>query len=89
MLAFGIQVIGITFVILLFGEVIPKIYATKNALFLSKFMSFPLSFLSFLLYPVSYVLMTFTSIIDKHIKQRGLDVTVEDLSHALGFNIRY
>lgn len=81
--SFGIQVIGITFVILLFGEVIPKIYATKNALFLSKFMSFPLSFLSFLLYPVSYVLMTFTSIIDKHIKQRGLDVTVEDLSHAL------
>ena len=27
--------------------------------------------------------MTFSSIIDKHIKQRGLDVTVEDLSHAL------
>jgi|TARA_R110000782_G_scaffold259894_1_gene350898 magnesium and cobalt exporter, CNNM family len=81
--SFGIQVIGITFIILLFGEVIPKIYATKNALFLSKFMSFPLSFLSFLLYPLSYVLMTFSSIIDKHIKQRGLDVTVEDLSHAL------
>ncbi len=82
-ISFGIQVIGITFIILLFGEVIPKIYATKNALFLSKFMSFPLSFLSFLLYPLSYVLMTFSSVIDKHIKQRGLDVTVEDLSHAL------
>lgn len=81
--SFGIQVIGITFIILLFGEVIPKIYATKNALFLSKFMSFPLSFLSFVLYPLSYVLMTFSSVIDKHIKQRGLDVTVEDLSHAL------
>ncbi len=81
--SFGIQVIGITFIILLFGEVIPKIYATKNALFLSKFMSFPLSFLSFILYPLSYVLMTFSSVIDKHIKQRGLDVTVEDLSHAL------
>lgn len=82
-ISFGIQVIGITFIILLFGEVIPKIYATKNALFLSKFMSFPLSFLSFILYPLSYVLMTFSSVIDKHIKQRGLDVTVEDLSHAL------
>ncbi len=82
-ISFGIKVIGITFIILLFGEVIPKIYATKNALFLSKFMSFPLSFLSFILYPLSYVLMTFSSVIDKHIKQRGLDVTVEDLSHAL------
>lgn len=81
--SFGIQVIGITFIILLFGEVIPKIYATKNALFLSKFMSFPLSFLSFVLYPLSYILMTFSSVIDKHIKQRGLDVTVEDLSNAL------
>lgn len=81
--SFFIQVIGITFIILLFGEVIPKIYATKNGLFLSKLMSLPLTFLSYLLYPISFLLMRFTGFIDKHIKQRGLDITVEDLSHAL------
>lgn len=82
-LSFFIQVIGITFIILLFGEVIPKIYATKNGLFLSKLMSLPLIFLSYLLYPISFLLMRFTGFIDKHVKQRGLDITVEDLSHAL------
>lgn len=82
-LSFFIQVIGITFIILLFGEVIPKIYATKNGLFLSKLMSLPLTFLSYLLYPISFLLMRFTGFIDKHVKQRGLDITVEDLSHAL------
>ena len=43
---FLINVIGATFVILLFGEVIPKVYATKNNVSFSKFMSSPISFLS-------------------------------------------
>ncbi|PKP46018.1 MAG: hypothetical protein CVT95_07715, partial [Bacteroidetes bacterium HGW-Bacteroidetes-12] len=83
LLIFIVQVIAITFVILLFGEVIPKIYATKNALKLAKIMSFPLSIFSITMFPLSYVLIKFSGLIDKHIKQRGLNVTVEDLSHAL------
>ncbi|MBW6482066.1 MAG: gliding motility-associated protein GldE [Vicingaceae bacterium] len=83
LVAFITQVIGITFIILLFGEVIPKIYATKNAHKLAKMMIFPLNVFSFFVFPLSYLLIKFSSIIDKHIKQRGLNVTVEDLSHAL------
>lgn len=83
LLTFITQVIGITFIILLFGEVIPKIYATKNAHKLAKIMSFPLNIFSFFVFPLSYLLIKFSGIIDKHIKQRGLNVTVEDLSHAL------
>ena len=82
-LTFIIQVAGITFIILLFGEVIPKIYATKNAIKLARLMSFPLNLISFLTTPLSYILISFSGLIDKHIKQRGLNVTVEDLSHAL------
>lgn len=83
LLTFITQVIGITFIILLFGEVIPKIYATKNSHKLAKIMSFPLNILSVIVFPLSYLLIKFSGLIDKHIKQRGLNVTVEDLSHAL------
>ena len=43
---FLLDVVVITFIILIVGEVIPKIYANKNALSFSKFMSFPLNFLN-------------------------------------------
>lgn len=39
-LDFAIQVIGITFLILLFGEIVPKVYATKNALKIALFNGF-------------------------------------------------
>lgn len=83
LVSFLIQVAGITFFILLFGEVIPKIYATKNAIKLARLMSLPLRLVSFLVSPLSFILISLSKLIDKHVKQKGLNVTVEDLSHAL------
>jgi len=82
-LNFIIQVVGITFVILLFGEVIPKVYATKHALSLAEKMSKPITLLKSFLKPISTLLIHSTGIIDKRIKKKGLDVTIEELSHAL------
>jgi putative hemolysin len=82
-LNFSIQVVGITFIILLFGEVIPKVYATKNALSLSKKMSQPLILLKSFFKPISALLIYSTGLIDKSVKKKGLDVSVEELSHAL------
>jgi Mg2+/Co2+ transporter CorB len=41
-LRFFLEVIGITLLILIWGEVIPKIFAVKNATFVSKLMSTPI-----------------------------------------------
>ncbi len=82
-LNFVIQVAGITFVILLFGEVIPKVYATKHALKLAKTMANPITLLKKIFNPFSSLLIYSTGIIDKRIKKKGLDVSVEELSHAL------
>ncbi len=82
-LNFLIQVAGITFVILLFGEVIPKVYATKNALNLAEKMANPLTLLKKIFKPISTLLIYSTGIIDKKVKKKGLDVTVEELSDAL------
>lgn len=80
---FGIQVAGITFVILLFGEVIPKVYATKHALKLAETMSGTLTILKTIVKPISSLLIYSTSLIDKKVKKKGLDVSVEELSDAL------
>lgn len=81
--AIAIQVGGITFLLLLFGEVIPKVYATANALPLCRFMSLPLEFLGKLLYPLSTILITSTNLINKKVKKRGTDYSVDELEHAL------
>lgn len=82
-LSFGIQVVGITFVILLFGEVIPKVYATKHALKLVQIMAFPLHYLKNTVKPFSYLLIHSSGLIDKGIKKKSLDISVEGLSHAI------
>ena len=78
-----IQVVGITFIILLIGEVIPKVYATKHALKLAKLMVTPLSILKNIFKPISYLLIKSSGIIDKRITKKGLNVSVEELSRAL------
>lgn len=82
-LNFLIQVIGITFFILLFGEILPKVYATKNALKMALFMAKPLNFLIVIFKPISYLLISSTNFIDKKIKRKTHDISVEELSHAI------
>jgi gliding motility-associated protein GldE len=82
-LNFLIQVIGITFFILLFGEILPKVYATKNALKMALLMAKPLKFLITIFKPISYLLISSTNFIDKKIKRKTHDISVEELSHAI------
>lgn len=80
--AFLIQVVGVTFLILLFTEVIPKVFANQHSLSVARFMAFPISFLEKLLYPLSYLLIKSTAFIDKKVKKKTQHISVEDLSHA-------
>lgn len=82
-LGFLIQVVIVTFLILLIGEVIPKIYSTQNALKTATRLVYPVVALQKLLWPLSSVLIYLTSIIDSRIKKRGHNISVDDLSHAL------
>ena len=79
---FIIQVILITFLLLLFGEIIPKIYATHNYLGFARFMSLPLFFLSKVFAPISQFLIYSTSVVDKKVKKKQ-DISIDDLSNAL------
>ena len=80
---FIIQVIGVTLIILLFGEVIPKIYANNHNMGFSKFMSLPILILSIIFKPFSNLLINSTALIDKKIEKKSNSLAAEELEHAL------
>jgi len=82
-LEFFFQVIIITALLVLFGEITPKIYANNNAVNFSLRMSKPLLFLKKLFYPLSYLLVTTTSFIDKKLAAKQTEVSVEEITKAL------
>lgn len=81
-LGFTVEVVVLSIVLLLFGEVLPKIYAVQNSLQFAKFMAYPILVLQKVFYPITYLLVSSTAIIDKKLRQKKHQVSVEDLSHA-------
>ncbi len=59
-IALLVNVVVVTFIILFFSEILPKIIAVKNAKTLSKHFVLPITFFFYLFYPLSYVLDLFT-----------------------------
>jgi magnesium and cobalt exporter, CNNM family len=82
-LGFIIQVIAITFMIVLLGEVMPKVYATQKALPMAQTVAFPLYALDKLLSPLSFVLVSLTHVIEKRLTKKGYDITIDELTHAI------
>lgn len=80
---FLIQVVVVTFLLLLLGEVIPKIYANKKPLKLASFMAKPIYYIRVILNPFSSILVNSTNFIDKRIKKKGHNISVDELSQAL------
>ena len=82
-LEFIFQVVIITCLLVLFGEITPKIYAHHNAIKFSLWMAKPLIFLNKALYPISFLLVSTTSIIENRLKRKELDVNIDEISKAL------
>ncbi|MBN4048490.1 DUF21 domain-containing protein [Flavobacteriaceae bacterium AH-315-O20] len=82
-LKFSLEIVFVTFLILLFGEVLPKIYANRNAMKFAAKMAKPMKFLNTLLSPVSYFLLKMTSFLEKKLSKKQSDLSVETLSQAL------
>ena len=81
---FAIQVIAVTFVLLLVGEVVPKVYAASNPVSVAQFLSGPIWVMRFLFKPISETLVRSTTFIEKRYKQRSSqNISVDALGHAL------
>lgn len=82
-LGFIVEVIIITGLILLFGEIMPKIYASQNAVGFSGFMAIPLKYLKSILNPFNVILVRSTSIIDKRLVKKTSNISKDELSEAI------
>jgi len=83
-LKFVVEVILITFLILLFGEVLPKIYASRNNIQFSKFVANPLSILDNLLSPISLPMRAVSVYLHEKLGRQKSNISVDQLSQALG-----
>lgn len=82
-LGFAVQVIAITFLILLFGEVLPKVYANKNPIGFGAMMSGPMFVMRRFFRPVALLLVRSTNFIEKRLERKTEGLSVDDLSQAL------
>jgi len=82
---FLIDVVAITFVLLLFGEVIPKVYAAKNGKKVALLMAVPLNIVgkTFPFNLLRRVLVQGTDVINRRIKKKVKELSPDDLADAI------
>ena len=84
LLSLLIEVVVISFIILIFGEILPKIFANRNNLVFARFTAFIIFRLDkFLLFIVTIPMSFITNIIEKRFGQKGGNFSVDELSKAL------
>jgi len=82
-LEFLIKVVIITFILLLFGEILPKLYANQFAVSFTQFMIYPIKGFEKLFYPISTFLIFSTSIVKRRLTRKKQNISMNDLSEAL------
>ena len=80
---FLLEVLVATFLILMFGEILPKIYANRNRFQFSIFMAYPLKSLDFLFTPLSSPMRSATIFIYNRLGKQKSNLSVDHLSQAL------
>ena len=80
---FILQVVIISFFLLLFGEIMPKVYATHFPLQFARFMAFPLEILEKIFRPVNAILITSTSFVNRRLQKHKKNISMDEISQAL------
>ncbi len=84
LLAFLVNGVLVTFILVLFGEIIPKVYANQYNVRLARTTAGPLHLLSKIFYPISSLLVNSTSFIEKRLQQGGNEkINVKALQNAI------
>ncbi|MBQ4801746.1 gliding motility-associated protein GldE [Aquimarina sp. MMG015] len=80
---FVVEVIIVAFLILLFGEILPKIYASRNKVKFANFMARPLRVLDWVITPISLPMRSVTIRIHNKLGKQKSNISVDQLSQAL------
>ena len=79
---FVFNTVIITFLLLLFGEIMPKVFTQSNPVRMSLFFSGPLKFLRWLLYPLAFILIRTSSRVSRF-ASKGTEISIEELADAV------
>lgn len=82
-LTFIIQIVVVTFLIVLIGEVMPKVYAAHRNFSIVKMAAYPVYLTDKILTPISVPLVSSTSFLEKIFKKKSYNVTLDQLTHAI------
>ena len=80
---FIVEVVVVAFLILLFGEILPKIYASRNSIKFSNFMAYPLIVLDKIFTPLSMPMRAITIYLQEKLGKQKSNLSVDQLSQAL------
>jgi gliding motility-associated protein GldE len=76
-------ILSLAFVIVFFGEMLPRVYASNKNLVFMRFTVYLIAFLQYLCWPLSVLLIMLGNIIEDKVGNKGYKFSVEELNHAL------
>jgi putative hemolysin len=82
---FLINVVFVTFILVLFGEIAPKVYANLNNLKVARLMAKPLKTLNIIFYQLSNLLVRSTLVIERRLGKQAEkeEYSIEEIEHAI------
>ena len=79
---FVFNTVVITFLLLLFGEIMPKVFSQTNPVRMCALLSLPLKLLRWLVYPLAFILMRTSSRVSR-LATRNTEISIEELADAV------
>lgn len=76
-------IFALAFIIVFFGEMLPRIYASSNHLFFLRVTVYLIAFMQYVCWPLSVLLIMLGNIIADKVGNKGYKFSVEELNHAL------
>ncbi|MFT3740842.1 MAG: gliding motility-associated protein GldE [Breznakibacter sp.] len=80
---FLFEAVVITSVILFFGEILPKVYATRFANKFARFMAFPIMGARKVTKPLAFILVSSTNLVNRRLSRKVKSLSMDQLSQAL------
>lgn len=82
-LSFLVHTVIVTFLLLLFGEVLPKVFAQGSTMRVALWFAQPLTLLRWLVYPLSLALVKTSTVVSDRLAQKSGELSIEDLADAV------
>ena len=83
LIGFLVQILLISFILLVFGEILPRFYAVRFKLVLSRLMVIPFQLLEKIFSPVNKLVISSTLFVNRRLQNQPENFSIDDISQAL------